>query len=144
MTFIPKNIKLASNSRIGTESKTIAFVIMEDKNGKYPLLSSLKQWKQIDSEIVSFSNEPLSGYKVDKENILYHEKNEKDYYKYKDDDDSGFSFNIVVTDPRGFQFEISPVNFSNLAITCNIINQEIMSKCILAWENNILKLIPAN
>lgn len=80
--------------------------------------------------IVSLNN-PANGYSIS--NMVFRRS-------YWGDDKTIWQ----ITDPRGFDFQISSSNMANIMQTCTVINGVIQENCVLGISNKNVVLLPIN
>jgi hypothetical protein len=108
----------------------LAYITYIDEKGKLRKETSWKNWGE--KNWVDFTNEPKTGYCFDKT-----VSRSSEWFG------SGRSMFRIVH-PNGVQFEISANNLVEIINSCDIIDSEIQTPCVLAWSGTELALIPTN
>ena len=85
----------------------------------------IDDWSPTDNPPVTFDNSPLYGFKL--------AKSTSDYVMHEN--------TVLIEDPRGFEMEISILNFSQIVKQGIIVRGEIKSECVWAVDGNMLMLL---
>lgn len=131
--FIPKKINVGFQSRNGTYTGKLAYIIYFDEKGKLRKEKSWNSWRDdsIDNQIVD--NEPMSGFVLNKKAGGY---------------DTGWNHRqtyVRVYDPRGYEFEITVPNL--LYILENATSTKgkgLEGDFVYGWDGKDLVLIPCD
>ena len=107
--FLPKTIKVGYQNRSDTYTGRLAYVIYYDQQNKLRKERSWEGWRDNKIEPQEFSNEPTSGFVLNKKVGGY---------------DTGWNHRQTYTrvyDPRGFEFEITIPNLLYILENANSI-----------------------
>lgn len=129
--YIPEKIVVGFQKRNDTYTGKLAFVNYKDKDGNLKKEKTFNKWISKDIEVLEFDNTPNSGFVLNK-NI------QRDYYF-----GSGRTI-IRVYDNRDFEFEIGMDNLCGILMNSNVLKNEIDNKCVYAWNQQELILLPVN
>lgn len=131
--FIPTKIRVGYKERSGTYTGKLAYVIYFDNKGKLRKESSWESWRDKKIDPVEFTNEPTSGFVLNKGvggvrgSYGWDARNEY----------------IRVYDPRDFEFEISVANLLFiLQETSSIKGKGLEGEFVYAWDGTDLVLLP--
>lgn len=131
--FIPKKINVGCQSRQGTYTGKLAYVIYWDDKGKLRKEASWNSWR--DKKILpqEFENTPTEGFVLNKKAGGY---------------SSGWNHRQTycrVYDPRGFEFEINIPNLLFILQECNAYKGKgLEGEFVYAWDGTDLVLLPAH
>lgn len=129
--YIPKKIIVGFQKRNDTYTGKLAFINYKDKDDNIKREKSFKKWIDNQIEVLEFDNTPNSGFVLNK-NI------QRDYY-------FGSGRTIMrVYDSRDFEFEIGMDNLCGILMNSNVLKNEIDTKCVYAWNDQELILLPIN
>ena len=95
--FLPKTIRVGYQKRKDTYTGNLAYVIYIDAKGKVRKEASWTSWRDKKIDPTDFTNEPTSGFVLNKKAGGY---------------DTGWNHRQTycrVYDPRGFEFEIADI-----------------------------------
>ncbi len=131
--FVPDKIRVGYQKRGGTYTGKLAYVIYFDNKGKLRKESSWESWRDEKIDPADFTNEPTSGFVLNKgvggtrESYGWDARNEY----------------IRVYDPRDFEFEISVANLLFiLQETSSIKGKGLEGEFVYAWDGTELVLLP--
>jgi hypothetical protein len=131
--FIPKTIKVGFQNRDDTYTKKLAYIIYYDKNGKLRKEGSWNSWRDDEIEDLEFSNEPTTGFVLNKKVGDY---------------DSGWGHRhayVRIYDSRNFEFEISVENLLYILENTNSIKGKgLEGEFVYGWYGKDLVLIPTS
>lgn len=129
--FIPTKIKVGFQKRDNTYTKKLAYVIYEDHKGVLRKKASWESWRDNNIEPEDFSNEPTSGFVLNKKVGDYvSDWNHRQAY-------------VRVYDPRGFEFEITIENLLYILENANSIKGKgLEGEFVYAWDGKELVLLP--
>lgn len=88
-------------------------------------MATVDDWSPTDNPPITFNNSPLYGFKL--------AKSTSDYVMHEN--------TVLIEDPRGFEMEISILNFSQIVKQGIIVRGEIKSECVWAIEGSVLILL---
>lgn len=129
--FIPKTINVGYQNRSDTYTKKLAYVIYYDEKGKLRKEASWQSWRDDKIDPQEFSNEPTSGFVLNKKVGDY---------------DSGWNHRhayVRIYDPRNFEFEITIENLLYiLENTSAIKGKGLEGDFVYGWDGKDLVLIP--
>lgn len=129
--LIPEKIKIGFQTREGTYTGKLAYVIYYDTKGKLRKESSWESWRHKDIDPVEFTNEPTEGFVLNKKVGGY-----KSDWNYR-------SAHIRVYDPRDFEFEISVENLLFILNDSSCIKGKgLEGKFVYSWSGTELVLLP--
>lgn len=128
--FIPKAIHVGFCKRGGTFDGQLAYVTYEDEKGKMRKEVSWNNWRDKKIDPVKHTNEPRSGYKI-----------ERSVQRYRGWSSSGRSM-VRIYDDRGFEFEITVDNLVGILSYSSIDKGEIMGDYVFAQAGAELVLLP--
>lgn len=131
--YIPKEIRVGFQKREDTFTKKLAYVIYVDDKGKLRKEASWNSWCDKKIEKLSFTNEPTSGFMLNKNVQRYnwgHFSSNRSY--------------IRVHDPRGFEFEISPENLLGILMDGNCNKRILDGDFVYSWHGTELVLLPCD
>lgn len=131
--YIPKEIRVGFQKREDTFTKKLAYVIYVDDKGVLRKEASWNSWCDAKIEKLSFSNEPTSGFMLNKNVQRYnwgHFSSNRSY--------------IRVHDPRGFEFEISPENLLGILMDGNCNRRVLEGSFVYSWAGTELVLLPCD
>lgn len=131
--FIPKKLKIGFQTRSGTFTGKLAYVIYYDEKGKLRKEQSWEGWRDKSIEPIELDNTALTGFVLNK-GIQRHNY---DHWG------SGRSV-IRVHHPEGFEFEISVDNLVGILMHSDVSKRDILEKCVFAWSGTDLVLLPVN
>jgi len=129
--FIPKLINVGYQTRSDTYTKKLAYVIYYDEKGKLRKEASWNSWRDDKIEPQEFTNEPTSGFVLNKKVGDYSSgwEHRKSY--------------VRIYDPRNFEFEITIENLLYiLENTSAIKGKGLEGEFIYGWDGKDLILIP--
>lgn len=131
--IIPDNINVGYQNRDGTYTGKLAYVVYTDAKGVLRKEKSWKSWRDNKIESNTFTNEPTSGFVLNKgvggtrESYGWNPRNEY----------------IRVFDPRGFEFEISVANLLFiLQETTSTKGKGLEGEFVYSWDGADLVLLP--
>lgn len=131
--FLPKTIKVGFQKRSDTYTGQLAYIIYFDQKGVLRKESSWNSWRDTDIEPQEFSNEPTSGFVLNKKVGGY---------------SSGWNHRQTYTrvyDPRGFEFEITVPNLLYILENTNSIKGKgLEGDFVYGWDGKDLILIPTS
>lgn len=129
--FIPKTIKVGFQNRSDTYTQKLAYVIYIDEKGKVQKEASWNRWRDKKIDPIDYSNEPTSGFVLNKKVGGY---------------SSGWNHRQTYTriyDPRGFEFEITVSNLLYILENTNSIKGKgLEGEFVYGWDGSDLILIP--
>jgi len=129
--FLPKTIKVGYQNRSDTYTGQLAYVIYYDQQNKLRKERSWEGWRDNKIEPQEFSNEPTSGFVLNKKVGGY---------------DTGWNHRQTYTrvyDPRGFEFEITIPNLLYILENANSIKGKgLEGDFIYGWSDKDIILIP--
>lgn len=133
--LIPKTIHVGYQTRKDTYTGKLAYVIYTDDKGKKRKEKSWNSWRDDEIEPNDFTNEPTSGFVLNKgvggvkESHGWDVRNEY----------------IRVYDPRGHEFEISVANLLFILQECSSIKGKgLEGEFVYAWDGTELVLLPTS
>lgn len=129
--YIPAKITVGQQERNDTFTKRLAYVVYKDEKGILRKEASWNSWRDKNIEPLEFDNQPVGGFIINKGVQRY------GYYS------SGRSV-VRIFDPRGFEMEISVDNLMFLLMHSDVSKQDILEKCVYAWNGKDLVLLPIN
>lgn len=131
--FIPKQINVGFQSRQGTYTGKLAYIIYFDEKGVLRKEKSWNGWRDKNIENQIFDNVPTEGFVLNKKAGGY---------------DTGWNHRQTycrVYDPRGFEFEITIENLLYILENTNSIKGKgLEGEFIYAWSGKDLVLIPTS
>lgn len=131
LLFIPEQIKVGYNKRSDTYTGQLAYVIYQDKTGKWRKEPSWEGWRNKSITPDEFKNEPTEGFVLNKPVGGYSTGwNHRNSY-------------IRIYDPRNFEFEITLENllFILRETDCSR-GKGLHGKFVYAWSGKDLILLP--
>lgn len=131
--FIANKIKVGFQNRSDTYTNKLAYVIYFDAKGKLRKEKSWEGWRDKKIDPQEFENTPQTGFTFNKGVT----RGGGDWF--------GESVTkIRVWDPRGFEFEISVGNLTQLLMHSDVSKRDIVQPCVYAWSGTELILLPTN
>jgi hypothetical protein len=131
--FVPNKIKVGYQNREGTYTGKLAYVIYFDHKNKLRKEASWEGWRDKKIDPSEFTNEPMSGFVLNKGVGGYRAS-------YGWDARNEY---IRVYDPRDFEFEISVANLLFiLQETSAIKGKGLEGEFVYAWDGTELVLLP--
>lgn len=132
-TFIPKKIKVGYDSRKGTYTGKLAYIIYYDHKGKLRKKVSWENWRAHSIEPNEYENVPTQGFVLNKKAGGYSTGwNHRQTY-------------CRVYDPRGFEFEISIENLLYILDNCSCIKGKgLEGEFVYGWLGTELLLLPTS
>lgn len=131
--FIPKQINVGFQTRQGTYTGNLAYIIYFDEKGILRKEKSWNSWRDSKIENQIFDNVPTEGFVLNKKAGGY---------------DTGWNHRQTycrVYDPRGFEFEITIENLLYILENTNSIKGKgLEGEFIYAWSGKDLVLIPTS
>jgi len=129
--FLPKTIKVGYQSRTDTYTGQLAYVIYIDQKGVLRKETSWNSWRDNKIEPQDFSNEPTSGFVLNKKVGDYvSDWNHRQAY-------------VRVYDPRNFEFEITIENLLYILENASSIKGKgLEGNFVYGWDGKDLLLIP--
>lgn len=131
--FIPKTIRVGYQKRSDTYTGNLAYVIYIDAQNKVRKEASWKSWRDSKIDPNDFTNEPTSGFVLNKKAGGY---------------STGWNHRQTYTrvyDPRGFEFEISIPNLLYiLENTSAIKGKGLEGEFVYGWDGTELLLMPTS
>lgn len=129
--FIPKTINVGFQTRSGTYTGKLAYVIYYDEKGKLRKEASWDGWRDKNIEPKMFDNIPTSGFVLNKKVGDYvSDWNHRQAY-------------CRVYDPRDFEFEITIENLLYILENANSIKGKgLEGEFVYGWNGKDLILIP--
>jgi hypothetical protein len=129
--FIPKTIKVGFQNRNDTYTKKLAYIIYYDQKGKLRKEVSWDSWRDKKIPDLEFSNEPISGFVLNKKVGDYvSDWNHRQAY-------------VRVYDPRDFEFEITIENLLYILENASSIKGKgLDGDFVYGWDGKNLILIP--
>lgn len=129
--FLPEKIKVGYQERGGTYTGNLAYIIYFDEKGVLRKEKSWESWRDKQIEPQEFTNEPTSGFVLNKKAGGYSTGwNHRQTY-------------VRVYDPRGFEFEITVPNLLYiLENTSSIKGKGLEGEFVYGWDGKDLILIP--
>ena len=129
--FIPKTIKVGFQNRNDTYTKKLAYIIYYDQKGKLRKEVSWDSWRDKKIPDLEFSNEPISGFVLNKKVGDYvSDWNHRQTY-------------VRVYDPRDFEFEITIENLLYILENASSIKGKgLDGDFVYGWDGKNLILIP--
>lgn len=131
--FLPKTIRVGYQKRKDTYTGNLAYVIYIDAKGKVRKEASWTSWRDKKIDPTDFTNEPTSGFVLNKKAGGY---------------DTGWNHRQTycrVYDPRGFEFEITIPNLLYiLENTSAIKGKGIEGDFVYGWDGTDLILMPTS
>ena len=131
MIYIPNKLKVGFQNRSGTYTGRLAYIIYYDPKGKLRKEPSWNNWRSKDIEPEEYTNEPTSGFVLNKKVGGYatHYDARQTY--------------VRVYDPRGFEFEITVPNLLFILENTNSIKGKgLEGEFVYGWDGTELVLIP--
>lgn len=131
--YVPKEIRVGYQNREDTFTKKLAYVIYVDDKGVLRKERSWNSWCDSKIEKHSFTNEPTSGFMLNKNVTRYnwgHFSSNRSY--------------IRVHDPRGFEFEITPENLLGILMDGNCNHRVLDGEFVYSWHGTELVLLPCH
>lgn len=129
--YIPKTIKVGYQTRNGTYTGKLAYVIYIDDKGVLRKEKSWQGWRDHKIQPEEFDNEPTSGFVLNKKvgGVSWSHWHRNTY--------------VRVYDPRNFEFEISIPNLLFILQECSAIKGKgLEGEFVYAWEGTELILMP--
>lgn len=131
--FLPKTIRVGYTNRTDTYTGKLAYVIYIDAKGKVRKEASWQSWRDKKIEPTDFSNEPTSGFVLNKK-VGGHSSGWNHRQTY-----------ARVYDPRGFEFEITVPNLLYiLENTSAIKGKGLEGEFVYGWDGTDLLLLPTS
>ena len=131
--FLPKTIKVGYQERKDTYTGQLAYIIYYDQKNKLRKETSWNSWRDDKIEPQEFSNEPTSGFVLNKKVGDY--SNGWDHRK---------SY-CRVFDPRNFKFEITIENLLYILENANSIKGKgLEGDFVYGWDGKDLLLMPVD
>ena len=128
---IPKTVKVGYQNRKDTYSGKLAYVTYIDEKGKHRSEHSWNRWRDKKIEPNDFTNEPRTGFVLNKKVGDYHSGWDSRMAK------------IRVYDPNGFELEISVENLLFiLQETSSIQGKGLEGEFVYAWDGKDVVLLP--
>jgi hypothetical protein len=131
--FIPETIKVGFQNRNGTYTGKLAYIIYYDQKGVLRKETSWNGWRDKSIPDLTVSNEPTSGFVLNKKAGGY---------------DTGWNHRqtyVRVYDPRDFEFEISVPNLLYILENTNSIKGKgLDGEFVYGWDGKELILIPTS
>jgi len=130
--FLPKTIKVGYQNRSDTYTGHLAYVIYYDQRNVLRKEKSWQGWRDKNIESQEFTNEPTSGFVLNKKVGDYsgHWGNHRQAY-------------TRVFDPRGFEFEVTIENLLYILENANSIKGKgLEGDFIFGWDGKDLLLMP--
>jgi len=131
--YIPKTIKAGYNKRPDTYSGKLAYVIYIDDKGVVRKETSWKGWIEENMGTDDYSNDPTSGFVLNKRVGGY---------------SSGWDHRQTyarIYDPRGFEFEITMDNLLWILQECDCTKGKgLEGEFVYSWEGKNLVLVPVS
>lgn len=124
-TVIPKKCKVGFGYDINVEQLAYITYYINDKLRKQ---KSFYNWIDKKKETFDINNEPTNGFKILEDSSVGRYMTNLKYTR--------------ILDPRGFIFEINLGNLLSIIADTNIKNGIIQDKCVYAYNNGNLLLIP--
>lgn len=139
MHIIPTDLYIGFSTRYNSDKNLykLGYIVEHGTTvGHIKSIASVDKWSKETSigtvlEGIMQSNKPLNGFAVS--NIVFRR--------------SGWGDDKTIwqiTDPRGFDFQISSNNMANILSTCTIINGIIQENCVIGISNKNVVLLPVN
>jgi hypothetical protein len=129
--YIPKKIKVGYQTREGTYSGKLGYIICYGVNGKLRKESSWEGWRDKKIEPNEYDNEPLEGFIINKNVERYNWSHFSSNRSY-----------IRIYDPRGIEFEVTPENLTGILTVSDVNKRALSGKFIYAWHGKDLVLLP--
>jgi len=129
--YIPKKIRVGFQRRDYTSSKKLAYIVFFDEKDVLKRENSFEEWRDKSIPYIDLENNPTDGFIFNKG------------FEFKDILNSSATF-LLVNHPNGFDFQISINNLVYILLQGNISNHSINGKCVFAWDNKNLILIPVD
>lgn len=130
---IAKTIKVGFNKRNDTYTGMLAYIIYYDEKGVLRKENSWNSWRDKSIDAQEFTNEPTSGFVLNKK-----------VGDYKSDWNHRMA-HIRVYDPRGFEFEISVENLLYILQECTSTKGKgLEGEFVYAWGGTDLILLPVS
>ncbi len=130
--FIPQRIKVGFQSRSGTFTGKLAYVIYYDEKGTLRKEKSWDSWRDKKIPSIELENKPNSGF-------IFNKGVQRGGYHWG----SGRS-SIRVYDSRDFEFEINVENLMGILMHSDVSKRDIVEECVFAWNGPELVLLPVN
>jgi hypothetical protein len=129
--FIPKTIKVGYQERSDTYTGQLAYVIYYDQKNKLRKETSWNNWRDDKIEPQEFSNEPTSGFVLNKKVGDYvSDWNHRQAY-------------VRVYDPRNFEFEITIENLLYILENASSIKGKgLEGDFVYGWNGKDILLMP--
>ena len=136
--FVPDRCRVGFQERKGTFTGLLAYVIYYGPKGEIRKETSWKGWCKLDSgeprlEPRDFENEPTGGFVLN-----------KGIQRYSWSHFSSGRSMVRLYDPRGWEFEISPINLVMILMHVDCSKREICDEMVYAWTGGDLVLLPCN
>ena len=133
MITIPKQIKVGYQKRTDTYTGNLAYIVYLDEKGVTKKEKSWEGWRDKKINPETFTNEPTSGFVLNKKVGDYRGSW------------SGRQAWIRVYDPRNFEFEISVNNLVFILENCSSIRGKgLEGEFVYAWDGKDLLLLPVD
>jgi len=131
--FLPKTIKVGYQTRSDTYTGQLAYVIYIDQKGKLRKEASWNSWRDNKIEPQEFTNEPTSGFVLNKKVGDYssHWSHRQAY--------------VRVYDPRNFEFEVTIENLLYILENASSIKGKgLEGEFVYGWDGKDLLLMPVD
>jgi len=132
--FLPKTIKVGYQTRSDTYTGQLAYIIYFDQKGVLRKEKSWESWRDKKIEPQEFTNEPTSGFVLNKKVGDYsgHWGNHRQAY-------------TRVFDPRGFEFEVTIENLLYILENASSIKGKgLEGDFVYGWDGKDLLLMPVD
>lgn len=131
--FVPTKINVGFQSRQGTYTGKLAYVVYFDEKGKLRKQTSWDNWRDKDIPNEIYDNKPTEGFVLNKKVGGVEESWGWDVRKTY----------TRIYDPRGFEFEITIPNLLWILENCNCIKGKgLEGQFIYGWDGADLVLVP--
>jgi hypothetical protein len=128
--YIPKKVLVGFQSREGTYTGKLAYVIYWDDKGVLRKEKSWESWRDKNIKVLEFDNTPQSNF------VLNKDIRREGYYWA-----SGRNM-IRIYDPRGVEFEITPANLIGILTYVDCNKRDLQGEFVYAWSGTELVVLP--
>lgn len=129
--YIPKRINVGYQSRSGTYTGKLSYIIYWDDKGVLRKETSWQGWRDKKIPAEEFDNVPTTGF------VLH-----KDIKRYNWSHFSSKRTLIRIWDPRGMEFEITTENLLGILMSDDCCKRQLVGSYVYAWSGPELVLLP--
>ena len=129
--FIPKKIRVGYQTRTGTYTGRLAYVIYYDNKDVLRKEKSWESWRDKKIEPEEFNNDPQDGFCLNKDVKRFNWSHFGSNRSY-----------IRMYDPRGIEFEVTPENLIGILTETDCLKRGLEGKFVYAWKGTELVLLP--